>query len=356
MISLLVIGLLLATNLQPSGPLLSSPMTRYRYCHLVSQAQVGVCYGILGDNLPPAEEVVALFMENNIRRIRLYDPNVAALNALRGKNIEVMLGIPNVDLPDIAASQANADSWVQRNVQDYLPDVKFRYIVVGNEVSPTNDNSRFSFFLLPAMASIQMAVSRAGLDGEVKVSSSFDTSILGNSFPPSAGSFRREARDQFLDPILWFLSRNNAPLMVNLYPYFTYIVNVDNVRLDYALFTASNVQVTDGKLNYQNMFDAMLDSIYSALEEAGHGAMEIVVSETGWPSDGGTATSIENEIVYNTNLLQHVKEGTPKRPNKPIETYVFAMFDENLKTGPEIEKHWGLFSPGKQMKFPLPFT
>lgn len=81
---------------------------------------------MLGNNLPSASDVVALYKSNNIYRMRIYDPNQAALNALRGSSVELILGIPNSDLQSLTDPN-NAASWVQRNIVSFWPSVRFRY-------------------------------------------------------------------------------------------------------------------------------------------------------------------------------------------------------------------------------------
>ena len=75
------------------------------------------------------------------------------------------------------------------------------------------------------------------------------------------------------------------------------------------------------------------------------------MSESGWPLAGGDAATAANAQTYNQNLINHVGQGTPKRRGA-IETYIFAMFNEDQKPGAETEKHFGLFNPDKSPATP----
>lgn len=138
-------------------------------------------------------------------------------------------------------------------------------------------------------------------------------------------------------------------MLVNVYTYFAYTSDKQSISLNYALFTSNGTVVTDpntGK-KYQNLFDAIVDSVYAALGKVGAPNTDIVVSETGWPSDGGDAATVDNARAYYRNMINHVKNnnGTPLKPGKEIEAYLFAMFDENMKSGAKTEHHFGLFNP-----------
>ncbi|XP_008800262.2 glucan endo-1,3-beta-glucosidase [Phoenix dactylifera] len=313
---------------------------------------IGVCYGRRGDNLPQPSEVVDLYKSNNIGGMRIYDPYQPTLEALGGSNIQLIVDVANEDLQNLASNPSAASDWVQNNIKAY-PDVSFRYIAVGNEVIPAEDSAGY---VLQAMNNIQSALSASGLQDKIKVSTSVAQSVLVTPYPPSAGAFSSDA-SQYLGPIINFLASNGSPLLVNVYPYLSYVGDMQDITIEYALFTSSGIVVPDGQFGYQNLFDAIVDAVYSALEKAGGSNVEVVVSESGWPSDGGgAATSVDNARTYNQNLINHVGQGTPKRSGKAIETYIFAMFNEDQKQPPGIEQNWGLFYPNKQPVYPINFS
>ncbi|BAD87988.1 putative beta-1,3-glucanase precursor [Oryza sativa Japonica Group] len=244
---------------------------------------IGVCYGVIGNNLPSPSDVVQLYKSNGIDSMRIYFPRSDILQALSGSSIALTMDVGNDQL------------------------------------------------------------------GNIKVSTSVSQGVTAG-FPPSAGTFSAS----HMGPIAQYLASTGAPLLANVYPYFAYVGNQAQIDINYALFTSPGTVVQDGGNAYQNLFDAIVDTFYSALESAGAGSVPIVVSESGWPSAGGTAASAGNAQTYNQNLINHVGQGTPKRPGS-IETYIFAMFNENQKGGDETERHFGLFNPDQSPAYSINF-
>ncbi|KAL6613828.1 hypothetical protein ACP70R_036098 [Stipagrostis hirtigluma subsp. patula] len=309
-------------------------------------ASVGVCYGTSGDNLPPASTVVDMLHENGFTTVRLYWPDPAALGALSGSGIRVVVGVPNDVVPNLAASESAAAEWVRQNIEAH-PDVSFRFVVVGNEVPA--DQAQF---LVPAMENVHAAIAAAGLH-HVKVTTAISQGTIAVHIPPSAGEFTDEAKS-FMGYVVAFLERTRAPLLANLYPYFVYTLNLGSMDMSFALFTSPGTVVQDGEYGYQNLFDATVDALYTAVEKLGGPNVHVVVSETGWPSAGGAAASVENARTYNQNLVEHVWKGTPRRPWK-VDAYVFAMFNEDLKEA-GVEQNWGLFYPSMDRVYPINFS
>jgi len=308
---------------------------------------IGVCNGVIGNNLPTPSDVVKLYRSKGITNMRIYAPETNVLKALSGTNIGLVMDVGNGALPSLASDRSAAAAWVKANVQPY-PGVSFRYIAVGNEVMDSAGQKT----ILPAMKNMQAALAAAGLSGRIKVSTSVRFDVVTDTFPPSNGFF---ADFDYMGPIVSFLASTGAPLLANVYPYFAYKDNPKDIQLNYATFAPGTTVTDDGNgLTYTNLFDAMVDSIYAALEDADTPGVKVVVSESGWPSAGGFGATAQNARAYNQGLISHVGNGTPKRPG-PLETYVFAMFNENQKTGEATENHFGLFNPDKSPAYSISF-
>ncbi|GLJ18436.1 hypothetical protein SUGI_0326660 [Cryptomeria japonica] len=319
--------------------------------------QIGVNYGMNGDNLPSASDVVSLMKNNNIGKMRIFGPNGDALRAFANSGIEVIVGVGNSELQAVASSQDSANGWVNDNIKPFYPSTNIKYIAVGNEVLGTSSNAQYVSFLVSAIKNIQTALENANLQNNIKVSTAHAMTVIGTGFPPSKGTFSDTVKDS-MSTILQFLQDHGSPFMANVYPYFSYDGNRDSISLEYALFKSTSPVVTDRDLSYTNLFDAMVDTLLSAMESLGHSHLPIVITESGWPSAGKDVATIENAQTYNNNLIKHVlsNDGTPKRPGSGIETYIFALFNENKKEGDETEKHFGLFNPDEQPAYPVNFS
>lgn len=325
---------------------------------LTGAGTVGVAYGRLGNNLPPPAQVVRLLQANGFKSAMIYDTDPQVLDAFMGSGVSLTVQVTNEELQGLASDADAAHQWVQTRILPYASTIK--YIAVGNEVL-TADRER-SPFLYPSLVNIHNALIAFALDGAIKVSTTHAANVLdaSSSFPPSNGRFNASIM-QYMVPILELLSTTGAPFMANVYPFLAYLGANGDIKLPYALLDSASAAeqfVADGGsgLVYTNLFDAQLDTFVSALEKSGYGNMALMVTETGWPSDGGVeATSVANAQKYNNNVVAHVTGGggTPRRPGVAMQVFIFALFNENEKTGPEYERHFGLFYPDQSRVYDL---
>ena len=203
-----------------------------------------------------------------------------------------------------------------------------------------------------AIANTRNSLAAIGL-ANVTVTTAIPGNALEASYPPSAGAFRSDVTDVMI-AVAGILASSGAPLMINVYPYFAYASNPSQVPVDYALFAATTPVVTDGSFLYYDLFDAMVDAFHAALERIGYPGLRVAIGESGWPSAGNDPyTSIDNAMIYNRNLVNHVlTNGTPRRPGEIMETFLFAMFNENLKPG-AVEQNFGFFYPNMNPVYPF---
>lgn len=320
---------------------------------------IGVCYGRNADDLPTPDKVAQLVQLHNIKYVRIYDSNIQVLRAFSNTDVELMIGVPNSDLLPFSQYQSNVDSWMKNNILPYYPATKITSITVGAEATESSGN--VSALVVPAMRNVLTALKKVGLNKRIKVSTTHSLGILSRSFPPSAGAFNSNFAF-FLKPLLEFLAENQSPFMIDVYPYYAYRGSPSNVSLDYALFSStSDVVDPNTGLVYSNMFDAQIDALFFALSALNFKTLKIMVTETGWPSKGSakeTAAAPDNAQTYNTNLIRHVinNTGTPAKPGEEIDVYIFSLFNENRKPGPESERNWGLYYPDQTSVYNLDLT
>ncbi|XP_073015445.1 glucan endo-1,3-beta-glucosidase 14-like isoform X1 [Primulina eburnea] len=320
----------------------------------------GVNYGRIADNIPAPESVVTLLKAAKIKNIRIYDPDHGVLRAFKGSGIELIVGLPNEFLRDMSIGLDHAMAWVKENVEPFLPETRITGIAVGNEVLGGTDTELWEV-LVPAVKNVYDALDRLQLADKVEVSSPHSEGVFASSFPPSAGAFK-ETLLPYLRPLLQFFSQINSPFYVNAYPFLAYISDPSHIDLKYALFE-SNPGIYDAKtkLHYDNMFEAQIDAAYAALEKVGFSKMEVIVSETGWASNGDeneVGANLKNARTYHRNLRKRLlkKKGTPYRPKMLVKAYVFALFNENSKPGPTSERNFGLFKADGSTSYDIGFT
>ncbi|CAN0902771.1 Putative glucan endo-1,3-beta-glucosidase GVI (Fragment) [Linum grandiflorum] len=312
------------------------------HVHVAEATRVGINYGRVADNLPSPSRTVSVMKSRNITRVRIFDPDHGVLAALaEAGGMEVVLGTVNSDLEQLAINPSFAAQWVAANVVPFHPALKFRYVAAGNEVIP----GPLAPHVLGAMQNLDNALKSVGIVG-VPVSTALSFAAIGKSFPPSAGEFAEESMP-FMAPIIEFLAKNDYPLLVNAYPYFAYKSDPVHIDLDYALGNPGKTLVVDGRLKYRSLFDAMVDTMYAAAEKVNGAKVRMVVTETGWPSAGsGAATTLDKAKAYVNNAAAKAGSGTgtPRRPEIETETYLFALFNEDLKQEGE-ERNFGMYWP-----------
>ncbi|KAG2249740.1 hypothetical protein Bca52824_089368 [Brassica carinata] len=264
---------------------------------------------------------------------------------------------PNDLLAPIAGSVAVAERWVSQNVSAHVSSngVDIRYVAVGNEPFLKAFNGTFEGITLPALQNIQSALIKAGLASQVKVTVPLNADVYESaSNLPSDGDFRAEIRDLMIS-IVKFLSDNQAPFTINIYPFIS-LYNDPHFPVEFAFFDGTGSPVNDNGRIYDNVLDANYDTLVWSLQKNGFGNMSIIVGEVGWPTDGDKNANMQYARRYNQGFMNRQKagRGTPMRPG-PMDAYLFSLIDEDAKSiqPGNFERHWGIFYIDGQPKYQL---
>ncbi|XP_022773853.1 glucan endo-1,3-beta-glucosidase 8-like [Durio zibethinus] len=320
---------------------------------------LGANWGAIASHPLDPKKVVNMFKDNGIKKVKLFDADSNILNALAGTDIEVMIGIPNLHLADLAEKYSTAQAWVKENITAHLGKggVNIKYVAVGNEPLLASYNGTYTNSTLPAMKNILKALNEAGVGKDIKVSTPLNGDVyMTPTYKPSDGIFRGDIAD-LMGQICEFLKENDAPFIINIYPFFNLYQNPGFPK-EYAFFDHSNSSdFDDDGVKYHNVFDANIDTLVAALKTAKTPDLPIIVGEVGWPTDGNVYATKQNAQRFYNGLLKKMasNEGTPLRPKQYPVVYMFAWLDEDFKSiDPGMfERHWGIFSFDGQPKFPM---
>lgn len=81
---------------------------------------IGVNWGTQDTHAIPPAIVVKMIKDNGIQKVKLFDADYNILNALSKSGLQVMVGIPNEMLSDLAKSVAAAENWVSKNISSHV--------------------------------------------------------------------------------------------------------------------------------------------------------------------------------------------------------------------------------------------
>lgn len=81
---------------------------------------VGVNWGSQASHPLLPGIVARMLNDNGIKKVKLFDADAWTISAFAGSSIEVMVGIPNSQLHDLASSHDNARDWVQKNITRHI--------------------------------------------------------------------------------------------------------------------------------------------------------------------------------------------------------------------------------------------
>lgn len=326
-----------------------------------AEGVVGVTYAMNTPGLPPPRKVAKALVAAGVTRVLLVDPYPEGVAAFNNTDIALTIAINNSYIQSLATNVSATFLWIGDNI--IMPEIKIEAISVGYDVF-SSENLHLAGDLLQAIQNLHEAMSEIN-QGNISITTANSFDLVTPAFPPSAAEFNRSVAEAYLKPLLQFLDEANFPFFISLYPFKVYRAGaVPGLDTGIAAFESDEGQhLTDPKtgLVYYNLFDAMVDATVSAMAKLGYTDVPLVVSGTGWPSDGGLdepEASILYAGEYNEGLVSklNMRLGTPARPGTTPVTFIYALFDDPRVPGAESERNWGIWTMDMQQKYVIDFT
>jgi hypothetical protein len=211
-------------------------------------------------------QLSALLRARGIWRAKVFDYDRGLLDALVAGGVrEVVVGIPNVELHNLALSRSHADRLVLL-MQPHRDLISF--VAVGNEPLALWWGGEFESELPAALGNVEAAL--RARDWQARATVTMQADILVDTWPPSRARFDPE-QTVLTRSVLPKLEASGAPLFVNLYPYLAWRAAEGAISLDFASSAlvgragqgcgGRGEGEADGGECYPSLLDAMLDAL-----------------------------------------------------------------------------------------------
>lgn len=317
-----------------------------------SLPKFGVCFGDVDTSYTAADVTAAIgVIAKYFNLIRTYDDfhsvekYTALMNATESNNIDVILGIPNEDLPNF-----DPKTFIQKHA--YKPDgsvwKNLKCIIVGNETYGKKDYNTAAPLLAGCVSKLINEVkATADIKDLIAVSIDFGPALYENqnlSECDFTGGEGKLKSSYIVDAMKAILNGGlSTPKMVfgNLYPF-------------YAPRTSANLD-TPAKMINQYAGKSTGWYPYSASLEAlkKYNLTELILNcgETGWATEKGDDTTQITNVDRLTMYVEAYKTYIDSPSSfsdindfKGMTSIFFEMFDEPLKKDFPWEPFWGMYN------------
>lgn len=329
----------------------------------------GICYAGPTSGRTVQADLDLLTGTDGFRMLHLYhlylddaltmDPNMlAVLNyaAQASPKLEILLGTLNSHVTNLFQTRAGADTFVNATAP-YLRTGVIQAIALGNE-----PNDRKQANIAPGVFSVAAGNLRASLDAAGFQDVPITVCLLYGgivSYPPAQAHFQETGDIYSMEGYARALAGLSGKpfVFVNLFPHFAVTSVVAQFPQtaswypQFGLFTSTADPASqDGNLApYWDLLDLQYNTVTLSLGKAGLGNVQVYVSETGWPSDGGgTYTTVANEAAFVNGLLDRWVGPQRSTASPSVPTFLFSAFDN--PDGAGVEGHWGLRDTSGNLK------
>lgn len=278
---------------------LSSEELRNKWLKIINDGFHGICFSMYEDGQEPGDDISYDQVERRIKILNPYVKAIRSFSCIEGNEYIPVVAKKHGLKTLVGAWLSDDKEDNEKEIEGLISLAKDGYVdvaAVGNEVLYRNDLTKEE--LLGYIKRVKDALK--GLDIPV-------------GYVDAYYEFSRHPE----------IVENTDILLANLYPFW------EGCPIEYALG------------HMQAMYGQVVD---------GAQGKPIIVTETGWPSEGG---GYQGAISGETAAMKYFIDTIEWTKTNDIPIFYFSSFDESWKTGDEgdVGAYWGLWDKNEQLKF-----